>query len=75
MVGRIQLVYCTQKEFLVQLAKRIDKYYTNLEAIESLESLARFTMREKEEKKMGCYLCFSVYLRAQDVDLDMIQFY
>ena len=63
-------VYCTQKEFLVQLAKRIDKYYTNLEAIESLESLARFDDARKRREENGLLSSFSVYLRAQDLDLD-----
>jgi hypothetical protein len=63
-------VYCTQKEFLVQLARRIDLYYTNLTSIKSLESLARFSEAQELREANGLISNFPANLRAQNLNFD-----
>ena len=60
-------VYCTQNEFLVQLAARIGLYAKNMTDIDALESNANFAASSIIRQANGQIGTFTAYLREQDL--------
>ncbi len=61
-------VYCSLKEFLVQLGARFGKYGDNINSINSLEQVGRFTEAQRLREENGNLLGFTAYLRESNID-------
>lgn len=60
-------VYCSAKEFFVQLGARLGKYGENISSINALEQLGRFSEATKLREENGRLLGFNAYLRETDL--------
>jgi len=59
-------VYCSQKEFLVELAEKISTIGELREEIQALESAGQYSEANDKRNEENKYSAFSSYLRAQD---------
>jgi len=65
-------VYCSQKEFLVQLAERLGKYQINRKSIMQYEMNLQPELAEPLKVESGMLLGYTAYSRAQSIESSKI---
>jgi len=60
-------VYCSQLEFLIELARKVDAIATIREKIQELESAGKYLEADVLRQEENKYATFNPYLRAQDL--------